>query len=155
MIDVVSGIVRVARSAVVLCLGEDVLIRAVGWIKQHFDDLRTWLVDMERTRSHVAEVIRSDAIHDMVVHGVIPEPQRRLCMYCGRQPQSRRRWLAPVKCADEWVLVRHSSGLPESSGCRGWRQILDAPGGFELRYRQTGGQRAASHRVKRLALNAQ
>jgi hypothetical protein len=56
---------------------ESALIDASGRIKQHFDDLRQWTDDLVQTRLHLAEVIQSDAIRDLIVMAQFLGPSPR------------------------------------------------------------------------------
>ena len=60
----------------------------------------------------------------------------------------------PVAKATEWISTRYPEKLPKNCGCRSWPQVLQKSRCFELRYRQTGGQRVAWYRVRSHKLSA-
>lgn len=121
-------------------------------IKQHFDDLRQWAEDLERTRLHAAEALKSDAFRDFVVDGTIPWPVTEIvsALQEAAVELAVDGW-APVAKAGEWVAARYPGELPVNYGCRTWRQVLHQSGVFELRYVQTEGQRVGWYRVRRRA----
>ena len=133
---------------------EEALIAASGQIKQRFDDLRHWAEDLERMRLRAAEVIRSGAFHDLLVHGAMPWPITAIVIALREAALELTLdgW-APVERAGEWVSARYPAELPANYGCRSWRQVIHESGVFELRYRQTDGQGAAWYRAKSRGLN--
>ena len=56
------------------CRGaQETLVSAQGRINQQLDQLRAWYEEMEQCRRTVAEHVRSDVFHDLVVNGIAPD----------------------------------------------------------------------------------
>lgn len=134
---------------------EAALIEASGQIKHHFDYLRLWAEELEQTRVHAAEVIRSDVFRNFVVEGIIPWPITAIvrALQEAAFDLSHDGW-APIAKASEWVAVRYPEELPANYGCRTWQQVLHLSGIFELRYVQTQGQRVGWYRVRSRVLQS-
>ena len=92
---------------------EEAMITASGRIKQHFDGLRQWTEDLERSGLRFAEVIKSDAFHDLLIHGAMPWPITAIVIALREAAEelSLDGW-APVERAGEWVSARYPRRHP-------------------------------------------
>jgi hypothetical protein len=128
---------------------EAALIEAAGRIRHHFDDLRQWAEDLDRTRLNAAEVVRSDMFQDFVVEGTIPWAITAIVKALQEAfvELAHDGW-APIAKASDWVAARYPAELPANYRCRTWRQVIHQSGVFELRYVQTEGQRVGWYRLK-------
>lgn len=134
--------------------GHDFLLSAYGRIDQHFEQLRGWAEHMDQTRRLAAEFAQSDAFNDLVINGIAPDgsvdwPAAGIV----RALQEASAELAiegwtPVASAGRWIAEKHPDQLPAKYGCSSWRQVVHESRVFELRYRETNGQRAAWYRAK-------
>ena len=56
------------------CRGaHDALVADFNRIDQHYERLRRWAEGLERTKRMMADLIRSDVFHELVVNGIAPD----------------------------------------------------------------------------------
>ena len=129
-------------------------------IKPHFDQLREWAEEIERTRLHAAEVFNAgpyrDLITALIVDGTIPWPFTAIvgALREAAAALGGDGW-APVAQAVEWISMRYSEEVPENYGCRSWPHVLQESRCFELQYRLTGRHRVAWYRARNHDLSAE
>lgn len=139
--------------------GRDALIAAYDRIDHHLEELRTWVKEEHEARRALAEIVRSDAFHDLVVNGIHPDgtvfwPNAGIV----RALREAARELAvegwtPVAQAAKWIAERYPEQEPAKYGCRSWRQVVHDSRLFELRYFESGGRRSARYRERELPAN--
>lgn len=139
--------------------GRDALIAAYTRIEQHLEELRAWAKDMQQARRALAEVVQSDAFHDLVVNGIHPDgtvfwPGAGIL----RALQEASSELAvegwtTVEEAGRWIAERYPEQEPAKYGCSSWRQVVHESRFFELRYFEVGGRRFARYREKERPAN--
>lgn len=139
--------------------GRDALIVAYTRIDRHFEELRAWAEDMQEARRALAEVVQSDAFHDLVVNGIHPDGK---VFWPGagivRALQEASSELAvagwtTVEEAGKWIAERYPEQEPAKYGCSSWRQVVHESRFFELRYFEVGGRRFARYREKERSAN--
>lgn len=134
--------------------GRDALIAAYTRIDQHFEELRAWAKNMQQARRALAEVVQSDAFHDLVGNGIHPDgtvfwPGAGIV----RALQEASSELAvegwtTVEEAGRWIAERYPEQQPAKYGCSSWRHVVHESRFFELRYFEVGGRRVARYREK-------
>lgn len=132
--------------------GRDALIAAYTRIDQHFEELRAWAKGMHDARRALAEVVQSDAFHDLVVNGIHPDgtvfwPGAGIVRAL-REASSDLAvdgWTT-VEEAARWITERYPEQQPANYGCRSWRHVVHESRFFELRYFEIGGRRVARYR---------
>jgi hypothetical protein len=110
---------------------------------------------MDQARRLAAEFAQSDAFHDLVVNGIAPDgsvdwPVAGIvsALREAAGELAVEGW-TPVATAGRWIADRHPDQLPAKYGCSSWRQVVHESRLFELRYRETNGQRAAWYRARK------
>ena len=132
--------------------GRDALIAAYTRIDQHFEELRAWTKGMHDARRALAEVVQSDAFHNLVVNGIHPDgtvfwPGAGIVRAL-REAASELAvdgWTT-VEEAASWITERHPEQQPANYGCSSWRHVVHESRSFELRYFEVGGRRVARYR---------
>ena len=132
--------------------GRDALIEAYTRIDQHFEELRAWAKGMHDARRALAEVVQSDAFHELVVNGIRPDgtvfwPGAGIVRAL-REAASELAvdgWTT-VEEAASWITERHPEQQPANYGCSSWRHVVHESRSFELRYFEVGGRRVARYR---------
>ncbi|MBL8484125.1 MAG: hypothetical protein JNJ60_18150 [Rhodocyclaceae bacterium] len=138
------------------CRGaQESLVAAYSHIDQHFEQLRGWAEHMDQARRLAADFVESDAFRELVVNGIAPDGSvdwpaagivRALREAAGQLAVEG--W-TPVETAGRWIAEKHPDQLPAKYGCSSWRQVVHESRLFDLRYRETNGQRAAWYRAKK------
>ncbi len=137
------------------CRGaQEFLMAAYSRIDQHFEQLRGWAEHMDHARRLAAEFAQSDAFLDLVINGIAPDgsvdwPAAGIVRTLREAADELavEEW-TPVASAGRWIAERYPDQLPAKYGCSSWRQVIHESRLFELRYRETNGQRAAWYRAK-------
>ena len=132
--------------------GRDALIEAYTRIDQHFEELRAWAKGMHDARRALAEVVQSDAFHELVVNGIRPDgtvfwPGAGIVRAL-REAASELAvdgWTT-VEEAARWITERYPEQQPANYGCSSWRHVVHESRSFELRYFEVGGRRVARYR---------
>ncbi len=132
----------------------DALVLAYNRIDIHFEELRGWAEDMEKSRRFLASVIQSDMFREQVVNGIATDSTvtwpaagvvSALREAAGELAVDG--W-ASVAEASRWITERYSDYLPVKYGCSSWRQVVHESRIFELRYFELDGKRSARYREK-------
>ena len=111
--------------------------------------MQAYLEELEATRLYAAGIFNSGAIHDLIVDGTIPWPVTAIvgALREAAAELAVDGWV-PVATAAAWILKVYPGELPKHYGCRSWPEVLHESRQFELRYRQTDGQRTAWYRAR-------
>ena len=133
---------------------QDALNLAYDRINQHYDQLQELAEDMNRSQQIMADALKSDVIHDLIVHGVAEDGtvDWSFASFVNSLRDAAHElavdgW-TPVAEAGSWITERHSDKHPAKFGCRNWRQVVHEARVFELRYFEVDGQRSAWYREK-------
>ncbi|WP_069040458.1 OST-HTH/LOTUS domain-containing protein [Methyloversatilis sp. RAC08] len=139
------------------CRGaQESLAAAYSRIDQYFEQLRGWAEHMDQTRRLAAEFAQSDAVINLMLKGIAPDglvdwPTAGIvCALREAADELAVEEWTPVATAGRWIAERYPEQLPAKYGCSSWRQVIHESRLFDLRYRETNGQRAAWYRVKKI-----
>jgi len=139
--------------------GRDALIAAYTRIDQHFEELRAWAKDMQEARRALAEVVQSDAFHDLVINGIHPDgtvfwPDAGIvrALREAASELAAEGWTTVAE-AGRWIAERYPEQQPTNYGCSSWRHVVHESRFFELQYFEIGGQRVARYREKERPAN--
>jgi hypothetical protein len=134
--------------------GHDFLVSAYGRIDQHFERLRGWAELMVQTQQLASKFAQTDVFENLVFNGIAPDGSVDWAaagivqaLLEASAELAVEGW-TPVASAERWIAETYPDQRPTAYGCSSWRQVIHQSHLFELRYRETDGQREAWYRVK-------
>ena len=137
------------------CLkAQDALIAAYVEIERHFEQLSSFAVHMDQTRTAAAELMQTPEFRNMVVNGVDPDGKVHWpsAGIVSALRQAHRElavddWVN-LDAAARWVSEHYPEQTPQKYGCSRWRHALHQSGQFELRRFTHNGQFGAWFRER-------
>lgn len=126
-------------------------------IDEHYQKLRQWFTNMEKTRSLAASLWLTPQIQDLLLHGISPNGEVfwamstivELLRDAEKTFGSQTGW-TPLDAARQWILASHPDQSPEKYHCHSWQQVLHESGAFliERRTAPDGGANRRWYRSK-------
>ena len=142
------------------CRGaHDALVADFNRIDQHYERLRRWAEGLERTKRMMADLIRSDVFHELVVNGIAPDgtvdwPTAGIVSALREAARELGvdGWTSVAE-ASRWIAERYPEQLPSKYGCSSWWQVVHEAQSFQLLRVEADGQRFAWYREKESSVN--
>jgi hypothetical protein len=132
----------------------DALLDAYRRIDRHFEQLRRWADEIDKSRRLLADSLRSNEFLDLANNRVAPDGKRD---WANAGIVLALREVTGELAVDGWVSIVEAKKLiserfpdqnPEKYGCSSWRQVVHESRIFELRYLEMDGQRSARYRER-------
>lgn len=111
-------------------------------IDARFQELRAWMMAMQKAGEAMASFAKSETYHDWLVHGINPDGsfewwQTGIVRALRTEVQALAgdNWIA-LEAVKAQMLARHPDQTPQKYRCTTWQQVLTESGGFDLEYRR-------------------
>ena len=111
-------------------------------IDARFQELRAWMMAMQKAGEAVASFVKSEAYHDWLYSGINSDgsfewSQTGIVRALRAEVQSLAgdNW-APLETVKAQVLARHPDQTPQKYRCTTWQQVLTESTEFDLEYRR-------------------
>ncbi len=111
-------------------------------IDARFQELRAWMMAMQKAGEAMASFAKSETCHDWLVNGINPDGsfewwQTGIVRALRTEVEALvgDNW-APLETVKAQMLSRHPDQTPQKYRCTTWQQVLTESGGFDLEYRR-------------------
>jgi len=110
-------------------------------IDARFQELRAWMMAMQKAGEAMASFAKSETYHDWLVNGINPDGsfewwQTGIVRALRTEVQGLAgdNW-APLETVEAQMLARHPDLTPQKYRCTSWQQVLHESAEFDLEYR--------------------
>ncbi|WP_343735071.1 OST-HTH/LOTUS domain-containing protein [Acidovorax sp.] len=111
-------------------------------IDARFQELRAWMMAMQKASEAMASFAKSETYHDWLVNGINPDGsfewwQTGIVRALRTEVQALAgdNWIA-LEAVKAQVLARHPDQTPQKYRCTTWQQVLTESTEFDLEYRR-------------------
>lgn len=111
-------------------------------IDARFQELRAWMMAMQKAGEAMASFAKSETYHDWLVNGINPDGsfewwQTGIVRALRTEVEALAgdNWIA-LEAVKAQMLAQHPDQTPQKYRCTTWQQVLTESGGFDLEYRR-------------------
>ena len=123
-------------------------------IDARFQELRAWMMAMQKAGEAMASFAKSETYHDWLVNGINPDGSFEWwqtgivrALRTKVEALAGDNWIA-LEAVKTQMLARHPDQTPLKYRCTTWQQVLDESAEFDLEYRRESDTAPKKHWVR-------